>query len=122
MLIGLIWTAKRPGLCNLRPEEFMYLNDNFGYGPIGNFTKFNMVVVDSTDVYDRIPDLFFYSKGDRSIVVELGEMWPKYNCDEQTDNGVKRLTCFKIGDKVISYHGEQYIWFDSKFWDRLLKI
>ena len=99
----------------LMTYTYKYLNDNFGYGRTGNFTKFNVVVVDSTDVYNRSPDLFYYSKGKRSVVVGLGKMWPKYNCDEQTDNGVKKLSCFKIGDKVISYHGEVewYNWADS---------
>ena len=96
-----------------------YLNDNFGYGPIGNFTKFNVVLVGSTNVNDRSSDLFYYSKGNRSVVVGLGKMWPKYSCDQQTDNGVKKLTCYKIGDKVISYHGEPNKWFDSQYWDKL---
>ena len=51
-------------------QTFPYLNDNFGYGPYGNFTKFNVVVVDSTNVNDRSPDLFYYSKSQkRSVVV-----------------------------------------------------
>ena len=92
----------------LKTETYEYLNDNFGYGPYGNVSKFNVVVVESNDVYDRDPNLFYYSKGDntQSVVVGLGKIWPKYRCDQQTDNGVKKLTCFKIGDRVISYIGE----------------
>ena len=103
------------GNFQLNKNAYMYLNDKFGYGPIGNFTKFNSAVIGSTDVNDRNPDLFYYSKGDRSVVVGLGKIWPKYSCDQQTDNEVKKLTCFKIGDKVISYHGEVewYNWADS---------
>ena len=101
-------------------RTYMYLNKNFGYGPINNLTKFNVVVVGSTNVYDRDPDLFYYIKGDRSMVVGLGEMGIKYDCDQQTDNGVKKLVCFRIGDKVFSYHAEQKFVFDySIYWDTL---
>ena len=102
----------------LMKHTYLYLNDNFGYGPTGNFTKLNVVVVGSTDVYYRSPDLFYYNKtSDRSVSVGLGKMWPKYNCDEHTGSQIKKLTCFKIGDSHISYHGEQNKWFTSLYYD-----
>ena len=94
---------------------YEYLNDNFNYGGKGNVTKFNVVVVRSTNVTDRSPDLFYYSKSDdKSVVVGFGKIWDNYSCDRQIDNVLKKLTCFKIGDKVISYDLSNY----GKFcWD-----
>ena len=110
------------GNYQLMKFTYMYLNKNFGYGPYGDFTKFNVVLVQSTNVTYRDSDLFYYSKSDnRSIVVGLGKLWPKYSCDQQTDNGVKKLTCYKIGDKVITYDGEHQPneYFDSQYWNKL---
>ena len=83
-----------------------FLNENFVLD-YENSPIFNMVVVLSTNVYYRSPDLFYYSNGDNiSVVVGLGKIWPEYSCDDDNELVTKKLTCFKIGDSHISYHGE----------------
>ena len=68
-----------------------------------------MIVVSSSNVYYHSSDLFYYSKGDnRSVVVGQGLKmeWSKYNCDEEVGFLKMNLTCFKIGDSYVSYHGD----------------
>ena len=97
---------------NLIQETTSYLKQNFGKDRSSK--EFCVFVVSSTNVYYRSPDLFYYSKGDnRSVVVGMGKMWTKYSCDEYNELMVKvKLTCFKIGDSHISYHGENVTSFD----------
>ena len=88
---------------------YLHLNTNFHNGE-NLSTKFNSIVVNSTNVHYGSPDLFYYSKsGNRSIVVGVGTISSdyQYNCNEVINNVVKKLTCFKIGDSHISYHGER---------------
>ena len=95
--------------CNLRLNIGLYLNSKFYYGEyIRKKPKgFKVIVVSSNNVNYRSPDLFYYTKSDnKSIVVGLGTELSKYNCNEVNGTELKKLTCFKVGDSYISYHGD----------------
>ena len=92
--------------CDLIINTYLTLNTNF-YNGEDKLTKFNLIIVNSTNVNYLHPDLFYYSKSDnKSIVVGIGEISPKYNCNEIVEMVKKELTCFKVGDSHISYHGD----------------
>ena len=92
--------------CDLMHNTYLTLNTNF-YNGEDKLTKFNLMIVNSTNVNYCSPDLFHYGKSDnKSIVVGMGEISPKYNCNEDIGLINKILTCFKIGDSHISYHGD----------------
>ena len=88
-------------------RSYLRLNLNFVNIFNENDLKFAVEVVESTNVYYRSPDLFFYRySGNLSIIAGLGKRYPRYSCDEEDKELVKKkLTCFKIGDSHISYHG-----------------
>ena len=107
IILDTLWQDS--GDCELMYAIYLHLNTNFHNGA-NLSTKFNSIIVNSTNVNYQSPDLFYYSKSDnRSIVVGIGPILTefKYNCNEGIDNVVKNLTCFKIGDSHISYRGER---------------
>ena len=92
--------------CDLMLNTYLTLNTNFDKG-YDKSTRFNLIMVNSTNVHYRSPHLFYYSNSDnKSIVVGIGEISPKYNCNEDIGLIKKILTCFKIGYSHISYHGD----------------
>ena len=97
-------------------QTISYIERNFDYTDEYNQPTFKIIVVLSSNVNYHSPDLFYYTKGDnRSVVVGHGlrMKWSKYNCDEDNEAEMKKLTCFKIGDSHINYHGDNVGFFDS---------
>ena len=101
---------------DLLKETISYLNRNFDYFYKHVYPHFKVITVSSSNVYYHSPDLFYYSKGDnRSVVVGQGlkSEWSKYNCDKDNESKMMKLTCFKIGDSKISYHGDSVEFINS---------
>ena len=93
--------------CKLMYYSHVFLTFNFTVGAYDDDKEFKVVIVESTNVHYLSPNLFYYSNSDyRSMVVGLGKLWPKYRCDEENELVRENLTCFKIGDSYISYHGD----------------
>ena len=88
-------------------RSYLQLNLNFVNIFNENDLKYSVEVVESTNVYYRSPNLFYYNySGNLSIIAGLGKRYPKYSCDEDNELVKNKLTCFKIGDSHISYHGD----------------
>ena len=81
-----------------------HLKRNYDFQYEEDHDLFKLILVSSSNINYRSPDLFFYAKNDKSVVVGLGKVVSKYNCDEFMGFTRNKLTCFKIGDSHINFH------------------
>ena len=95
-----------------------YLNDNFDDG---TGTKWNVIVVPSSDVNYRFPALLYVSKTNGlSLIAGHGKIKSGKNpevCDESYPFVYKRMTCFYVAGMGLSYHGRVTQYWDSHEYD-----